>query len=211
MPGTDRPVYLQSQEEVDLWSTLDTSYRHEYDLRKINDLTNLGTLLIQHVNLSRAQMALSGRVPELDPDNLPTGRFQSRVLKPAEVKSYQEQVTNAGKEIREIEKTMGIDRKSRDQAGDEGVRSWLIGMKARAHRYGLHVSRRVTAYEEFVNELVWRLNLNLNGDAEDKHYESCDDAGIVKWAREETERLAEVDRKFAQDEGALVLGVAPAP
>jgi hypothetical protein len=206
LPGGGGGITLQSAEEVDRWQVLEAAYREQYDLRKINDLTNLGTLLVQHVNLYRSQQALSGRVPEIDSNDLPTGRYVAKVLKPAEIKSWQEQITTVSKEIREIEKTMGIDKKSRDAAGDESLKSWLIAMKGRAHRYGLHVSGRVKAYEEFTMELRWRLRLNEVGDAEDKHYEDVDDAGVVKWAREQLAVLEEADKKFATDEGALVLG-----
>jgi hypothetical protein len=206
MPGGGGMMWLTSEAEVDRWNTLEHQYRDQYDLRKVNDLTNLGTLLVQQINLYRAQMALSGRVPEVDDEGLPTGKMLSKVLKPAEVKNYQEQVTSASKEIREIEKTMGIDKKSRDSSGDESLRSWLISMKERAHRYGLHVSTRVKKYEEFAMELRWRVRLNEVGDAEDKMYEDCTTEGIVKWAREQLAELEEVDQKFAQDEGALVLG-----
>ena len=206
MPGGGGSMWLSSQAEVDRWQTLESQYREQYDLKKINDLTNLGTLLVQQINLYRSQMALSGRLPETDEDGLPTGRMLSRVLKPAEVKSYTEQVTNAAKEIREIERAMGIDKKSRDNAGDESLRSWLVGMKERAHRYGLHVSKRVKCYEEFAMELRWRLRLEEIGDAEDKHYEDCTAEGIMKWAREELNKLEQVDRDFASEEAALVIG-----
>lgn len=211
LPGGGGGITLQSAEEVDRWQVLEAAYKDQYDLRKINDLTNLGTLLVQHVNLYRAQQALSGRVPEIDEDELATGRYVSKVLKPMEIKAYQEQINTVSKEIREIEKTMGIDKKSRDAAGDESLRSYLLSMKARAHRYGLHVSKRVTAYEEFVMELRWRLRLNENGDAEDKQYEGVDDAGLIQWARQHLAVLEEADRKFAGEEGALVLGAAPVP
>lgn len=206
LPGGGAHIPLQSKEEVDRWQTLEAAYRDQYDLRKINDLTNLGTLLVQQVNLYRAQMGLSGRVPVLDDFGLPTGEYEQRVLKASEVRSFQDQITNASKEIREIERAMGIDKKSRDQAGDESLRSWLVQMKARAHRYGLHVSKRVTKYEEFAMELRWRLRLNEIGDAEDKHYEECSDEGIIRWARAQLAELEQADRQFAQEEGALVLG-----
>lgn len=206
LPGGGGGITLQTTEEVDRWLVLEAAYRDQYDLRKINDLTNLGTLLVQHVNLYRAQQALTGRVPEIDEDDLPTGRYVSRVLKAVEVRAFQDQINTASKEIREIEKTMGIDKKSREAAGDESLKSWLTMMKARAHRYGLHVSRRVTAYEEFCMELRWRLRLNEVGDAEDRHYEDCDADGILKWARAQLGALEEKDREFAQEEGALVLG-----
>lgn len=208
LPGGGAPIYLQSGDELSRWENLERAYTDQYDLRKINDLTNLGTLLVQHINLYRAQTALSGRVPEIDEEDLPTGRYVSKVLKPAELKAHQENVTTASKEIREIERTMGIDKKSRDAAGDEGVRAWLQVMKDRAQRYGLHVSQRVTKYEEAWNELSWRLRLNEVGDAEDKHYEDCSDEGIIKWARLQVAELAENDREFAQDEGALIVGRA---
>lgn len=206
MPGGGGEMWLANAAEVDRWQTLETQYREQYDLRKVNDLTNLGTLLVQQINLYRAQLALSGRIPETDEDGLPTGRQVSKVLKPAEVKSHQESVTAASKEIREIEKAMGIDKKSRDQAGDESLRSWLITMKERAHRMGLHVSKRTRAYEEFAMELRWRVRLNEIGDSEDKAYEDCSDEGVVKWAREQLATLEQHDKEFATEEGALVLG-----
>jgi hypothetical protein len=208
LPDGGGEMWLGSKAEVDRWQTLETRYRDEYDLRKVNDLTNLGTLLVQQINLYRSQQALSGRIPEVDADDLPTGKMKSVVLKPAEVTRYQEQVTNASKEIREIEKTMGIDKKSRDAAGDETLRSWLMTMKDRAHRYGLHVSRRTKAYEEFAMELRWRVRLNQVGDAEDKMYEDCTDERIIQWVRERLAELEVKDQEFAQEEGALVLGIA---
>jgi hypothetical protein len=206
MPGGGGDMWLASEAEVDRWQTLETQYRDQYDLKKINDLTGLSTLLVQQMNLYRAQMGLSGRVPITDSEGLPTGRMKSVVLKPAEIKQYQEAVTAASKEIREIEKSMGIDKKSRDNAGDETLRSWLLEMKDRAHRYGLHISDRTKSYEEFAMELRWRLRLNEVGDAEDKHYEDCTDEGVIKWAREQVAALESRDKEFAQEEGALVLG-----
>lgn len=206
MPGGGGQMWLSNMPEVDRWQTLEAQYREQYDLRKVNDLTNLGTLLVQQINLYRAQMALSGRIQETDDEGLPTGRMISKVLKPAEVKSHQEAVTAASKEIREIEKAMGIDKKSREQAGDESLRTWLVTMKERAHRYGLHVAGRTKAYEEFAMELRWRLRLNQVGDAEDKQYEDCTDEGVLRWARERLAELEAKDQTFAQEEGALVLG-----
>lgn len=206
LPGGGANLPLRSTEEVERWTTLESAYRDQYDLRKINDLTNLGTLLVQQINLYRAQMGLSGRVPVIDEDGLPTGAYEQRVLRANEVRSFQDQITGASKEIREIERTMGIDKKSRDQAGDASLQGWLVQMKARAHRYGLHVSKRVHAYEEFVMELRWRLRLNEIGDTEDKHYEECSDEGVLRWTRERLAELEQADRKFAQEEGALVLG-----
>jgi LAGLIDADG-like domain len=112
LPGGGGGITLQSAEERDRWQTLENAYRDQYDLRKINDLTNLTTLLVQQINLYRSQQALAGRVPEIDEEGLPTGAYVMRRLAASELKAYQEQVTTASREIREIERTMGIDRKA---------------------------------------------------------------------------------------------------
>lgn len=209
MPGGGGYLHLQSNEECDRFNTLAEQYQQQYSLRKVNDLTNLSTLLVQQINLYRAQQAMTGRQPEMDDDGIPTGRYEMRQLKPAEIRAFQGQITDASKEIRTIEQTMGIDKKSRDAAGDESVQAWLTAMKAKAVRYGLHVSKRVKAYEEFAMEMRWRVRLEQNGDAEDKHYEQCTPEEIVKWARGELEKLEKVDVEFAKEESKLVVGAAP--
>jgi hypothetical protein len=209
MPGGGGYLHLQSNEECDRFNTLSQQYQQQYSLRKVNDLTNLSTLLVQHVNLYRAQQAMTGRQPAVDDDGLPTGKYEMRQLKPAEIRAFQGQITDASKEIRTIETTMGVDRKSRDAQGDESVQAWLTAMKAKAVRYGLHVSTRVKKYEEFAMELRWRIRLEQNGDAEDKHYEQCSPEEIVKWARVELEKLEKVDRDFANEEGKIAIGSTP--
>jgi hypothetical protein len=204
-PGGGR-MYLQSNEEMDLWESLERDYKEQYTLRKVNDLTGLGSLLAQQITLYRAQTALSGRLPELDDEDLPTGKYVMRPLKPAEIRLYQGTIQETQKEIRAIEKDLGIDKKSREMAADETLRGWLVDMKRRAHDYGLHVSKRVTAYEEFAMELRWRVRLNLNGDAEDKNYEECTDAKIIAWARTQLAELEQRDVDFAKDQGALIVG-----
>lgn len=202
------PVHLQSQDEVDRWQTLSERYQSDYSLRKVNDLTHLGTLLIQQISLYRAQLGLSGRVPELDDEDLPTGRYIMKQLKPAEIRAFQAQITDASKEIREIEKAMGIDKKSRDSSGNETVRNYLESLKQRAHDYGVHISKRVQAYELFVNEIKWRIRLLRNGDAEDIHYEHCTPDEILTWAEEQLAELERIDQEFAKEQGRLVVGAA---
>lgn len=200
-------IHLQSEDEVDRWNTLSESYQRDYRLTKINDLTQLGALLQQHISMYRAQVNLSGMKQEFDDENLPTGKWvKDAERKPADDKRDQQAMNDSSKEIREIEKAMGIDAKSRSQSGDETVRDYVQRLKAAGYDYGVHISERVTAFENFVMELRWRLRLEQNGDAEDKAYEDATPEGILKWAREHLEGLEQVDRDFAQTKGKLVLG-----
>lgn len=205
LPGGGN-LHLQSQDEVDRWQTLSDSYRRDYKLTKINDLTGLGIILQQHIAAYRAQVALSGMKEVLDDENLPTGEWERVDLEPAERKRLGDEITTASKEIREVEKAIGIDAKSRSQTGDETVRDYVTRLKGFGYEYGVHISQRVIAFENFVNELSWRVRLEQQGDAEDKQYEDCTAEGICKWAREELANIQAVDREFAQEKGKLVLG-----
>lgn len=210
LPGGGQ-IQLQTEAEVERWTSLSERYRKDYRLSKVNDLTMLDTLLIHQVTLYRAQRAISGMEPEFEPDSVtgievPTGRYVKRELKAAERREHQDTITSASKEIREIEKAMGIDKKSRDQQGNETVAEYIARLKAVGHEYGIHIANRVKAYEEFVMNLRWRLRLEQVGDAEDRAYHDCTPEGILKWAREELEKLEKVDQKFAHEKGKLAIG-----
>jgi hypothetical protein len=204
-------IHLQTEDEVERWRGLSERYRKDYRLNKVNDLTMLDTLLIHQITLYRAQRAMSGMEPEFEEDptsdvQLPTGRYIKTEIKPASLRQYQDTINTASKEIREIEKAMGIDKKSRDQQGNETVAEYIARLKAVGHEFGIHIANRVKAYEEFAMNLRWRVRLEQNGDAEDRAHHDCTPEGIVKWAREELEKLEEIDRRFAHEKGKLAIG-----
>jgi hypothetical protein len=75
-------IHLQSEEEVDRWNTLSESYQRDYKLTKINDLTQLGSLLQQHISMYRAQVGLSGMKQEYDEEGLPASGSRTRTANP---------------------------------------------------------------------------------------------------------------------------------
>jgi hypothetical protein len=199
-------MHLLDQEEVELWVQLSQRYQSEFKIKKVNDLGTLGAILMHHLTLFRAQRGLSGLEPKYDEDDIFTGEFQRVKVTQNASAGYTQEIQRASKEIREQEKVLGIDKKSRDAAGDQDIPSYIKRLKAFGREMGLHISRRVHAYEEFVNELRWRVRLEQNGDPEDKQYHDCTPEGILKWARTELDALAEVDKKFADEKQKLVVG-----
>lgn len=197
---------LHNEAEVELWTSLSERYRSDYRLTKINDLVQLGSLLIQNIALFRAQRALSGIVEVTDDEGLRTGAVEHRELKPAEVGRYNDEIRAATKEIRDIEKAMGIDKKSREAGGSETVRDYVTRLKRLGHEYGIHIAERVKAYEEFAMEMRWRVRVNENADAEDRAYSDCTPEAIIAWASAKLAELEEVDRRFAEQQGKLAVG-----
>lgn len=198
-------MHLLDHEEVESWTLLAQRYQQDYKLRKVNDLTTLGTILMQHLMLFRAQRGLSGIQPQYDEEDLFIGIKRIKVST-SQAAAYSAEITRASKEIRELEKALGIDKKSRDAAGDQDIPNYLMRLKRFGREMGIHINKRVHAYELFVNELSWRLRLEQNGDAEDRAYHECTPEGILKWAGEALEELRAADRDFAEQNQKLVVG-----
>lgn len=189
-----------------MWTTAAASYTADYGLTKTNDLVLLGALLTQQLAMFRAQQMINGMEPVLDAQNVPTGEYKVVTLKPSELSAASETVRKAGKEIREIEQALGIDKKNREAGGSQTVQQYVTTLKRAANEYGVHISKRTLAYEKFAMSLRTKLRILENADDEDKAYEGVSEQSVLDWARNELGQLEEVDKKFAKEKGKLVVG-----
>ena len=199
-------LLLRSEEEVDLFQEMAKSYKRDYRLVRQSELVLLGSMLSQAMTLFRAQQEMSGVIEKRDAGNIPTGVYEHRELKAAEQTSLQKIMEGATKEIREIEKALGIDKKSRDAGNQESVANYIATLKKAGHRMGVHIHKRVLMYEEFVKEIQWRIRLNKNGDAEDKRHHDISPEKICAWAENEIGRMEEFDKEFAKTQAKLFGG-----
>jgi hypothetical protein len=124
----------------------------------------------------------------------------------SDLSASQTTITKAAEEIRELEKALGVDKKTREAGGQHTVANYITDLKAAAREYGIHLSRRLLAYEKFCMDLRWRLRLLANGDAEDRAYHDLTPEKVLKWAAEELAALEEVDRKYAREKGRIYAG-----
>lgn len=197
---------LQTLEEVELWETSRDRYLADFHLTAQNDRMLVGAILTQQLVMFRAQQRLNGMRPELDPDGNPTGRYVRGEVKPADMSAAQNTIIKAATEIRDLEKALGVDKKTRDQGGSMTVANYVETLKLAARSYGLHLSKRVKAYEQVCMDARWKLRLLRNGDAEDKAYHNISEHSICRWLEEELHKLEEVDVRYAHEQGKLFLG-----
>lgn len=206
----DRPgggkLTLIGQDEVEVWDQLRDRYIRDYALTKANDLALLGAILSQHLAMFRAERRLNGMEPELDHGGVPTGRYKHEPPSGAEIGAAQKSITSASKEVRELESSLGIDKKTREAGGQHTVGDYVSKLKKAAHQMGVHVSQRVLEYEKFCMELKWKVRVNENADDEDKAYEDISSEKILEWVSKELARLEEVDKKFAKEKGKVYVG-----
>lgn len=199
-------LWLQSDEEVELWTTSSDRYIDDYQLAKTNDLVLLGAILQQQIVMFRAQRLMNGMEPEIDGQGLPTGKYIMKQLDPDEMASATNMLNKASGEVTRIEKVLGIDKVGRESGSAHTLANYLKTVKDAAHARGIHISKRVIAYEEFVNGLRWRLRLMRNGDAEDRAYHDLTPDKLMEWAWTELQQLEQVDKDFAKEYGKLFVG-----
>lgn len=199
-------LYLQSAEEVDIWEQTCERYQEAYSLSKPNDLILLGAILSQQLTLFRSQQRLNGMEPNVDASGVPIGTYKMVEVKAADMKRYQVMIQDASKEIRALEQTLGIDKKSREAGGQHTVASYIENLKLASSQLGVHVGKRLKAYEQFAMDLRWRLRLLENGDDEDRAYHDISDEKVLAWARDELAGLEEIDKTFAKERGRVWLG-----
>jgi hypothetical protein len=203
---TGGKLYLQSIEEVELWETSHRKYVEDYHLSKQNDLVLLGALVQQQILLFRAQRAINGMVPELDNARMPTGRYIMKDVDGDEIASHMKALTGASDQIQKIEKALGIDKVSRESGGQFTVADYVSTLKKAARMRGIHISRRLTAYEDVIGQVRWRIRLLRNGDAEDRAYHDLTPEKIIDWLEARLQELEEIDKKFAKEFGKLFAG-----
>lgn len=197
---------LQSVEEVEVWEATFERYQDAYSFSKPNDLILLGAILSQQLTLFRAQQRLNGMEPNVDAAGVPTGTFKMVEVKSADMKRFQVMIQDASKEIRALEQSLGIDKKSREAGGQHTVASYIEDLKLAASQMGVHIAKRVKAYEQFAMDLRWKVRLLQNGDDEDKAYHGLSDESVLQWCRDELAKLEEIDRAYAKERGRVWLG-----
>lgn len=199
-------MWLSSAEEVELWEKSGDRYVEDYHLTKTNDLVLLGAILQQQIETFRAQRLLNGLQEELDPNGVPTGRYVKIELDSDDRDKAMRRLNTATGEIQKIEKSLGIDKVSRESGGQVSVSNYLRTLKQAAHQRGIHIAKRTLAYERFANELRWRLRVLFNTDTEDRQYHDLTPEKLLRWCEEELKGLEKVDQDFAREKGKVFIG-----
>lgn len=199
-------LHLRGQDEVDLWEEMAESYKKDYRLVRQSELVLLGALLTQALTLYRCQQELTGLVPKTDAGGVPTGEYEEKKVSPSERGTIQKTIGEATKEIREVEKALGIDKKTREAGGSQTVASYVQTLKEAGHRMGVHIFKRTKMYEQFAMDMRWRLRLLRNGDAEDKKYHDVSPEKICVWADGVLAEIENFDKEFGKEQAKLFGG-----
>lgn len=178
---------LDTSEEVDLWNTATERYLGDYSINKQNDKVLLGMILSMQLMVFRAQKRMT------DPEK------KTRASARTDIKE-------AGSEIRDLEKALGIDKATREKGGQHTVVQYVTDLKRAAHAKGIRIADRIKAYEKLMMEMRWMIRLLRNGDAEDRQYHGVSEKAIIERLERGLDEIEEDDKKWAREKGAVVLG-----
>lgn len=180
-------LVLKTSEEVVFWNDTKKRYTEDYGLAKANDLLLLGAILSQALIMFRAQNDLAS-------------------TKPTVVNAAQGRIQKSAEEIRDLEKALGIDKKTREAGGQHTVADYVTRLKRAAHAKGIHIADRTRAYEHFAMGLRWRIRVLRNADPEDQREMGVSRETVIAWAEQQLAELEEKDKAWAKDKGAVFVG-----
>lgn len=168
-----------------MWRTSAKRYVEDYRLSKANDLVLVGAILTQQLTMYRAQLDLA--------DHKKASTAQGIIIK-------------AATEIRELEKALGIDKKTREAGGQHTVADYIARLKRAGHEKGVRLSEELKEMQAFCNEMRWQIRLLRNGDVEDKSYHSITPDSIIDRAEQLLAEIEEKDKKWAKNKHRIFVG-----
>lgn len=176
---------LNSPEEVELWENAAKRYIEDYGFVKANDLILLGAILSQTIAMYRAQQQLSD-----------SSKANAAIAL----------IGKASEQIRELEKALGVDKKTREAGGQHTVADYITRLKRAAHVKGVHISDRTKAYEQLAMDMRWKIRVLRNGDDEDRRHHGISEKKIIDELEKRLAELEEKDREWAKDRGRVFVG-----
>jgi hypothetical protein len=199
-------ITLQNPEEVAYFRSLSSAYGEDYAslLSKPNDRNRLSQLISFELIAHRYTQRMMGTVNMYDGNQNIIGIEK---VDPVEMNIISQNLPKVQEEIRKLESSLKIDKRTREGSGEGDIRNYMENLKKAAINYKVHLSKRYIAFDEFVNELRWRMRVVCNADLEDRAYHNLDTPEkLFDWINQQLNELEEVDKDFAKNKQSLWVG-----
>ena len=199
-------ITMLNPEEVAYYREMRSKYEKEYAglLTKPNDINRLSQLLSFELTAHRYTQRMVGSVTQYNDAGEVVG---IELVDALEMASISQTLPKVQEEIRKLEQALKIDKRTREGSSEGDIKNYMESLKRAAIQYKVHLSERYTAFDEFVNELKWRMRVLANPDEEDRKYHGVETAEkLCVWIEGQLNDLTEIDKKFANDKQSLWTG-----
>jgi len=109
------------------------------------------------------------------------------------------QIKDFSGELRQLKKSVGVDKPSRQREASESVSDFIEQLKTRAKEFGIMREEQLTTALTLFNELISRITLMDNCTQKERNEQKCNPDDIFDWLRNEAfPEYAEIDKYFIE-------------
>jgi hypothetical protein len=106
---------------------------------------------------------------------------------PIDDKTTRTHIDELSKEIRNLKKSLGLDKVGREKdQNTESVQSYIAMLGAKAKEFGIHREAQLGKALELINQLAALMTLNANtaGNPDEQRDLQCTDENVLTWIRD---------------------------
>lgn len=162
--------YVLTSSEVDYVKDRVKRYLTDNKFSNVADLQTLDQVITLETLVFRWSLWLSRQKDYWDDD--------------IDEKSFRSSVNDYVGEIRQIKKSLGIDKVARDKAkGEDSVHEYLANLRERAMAFGVHRDNQTAKAIELFQQLKMLLTLSENCDAIEQREMHCTPDDVMEWIK----------------------------
>lgn len=160
--------------------TSDNSFVNISDLQDLERIVHFEVMLLRYTNWVSTEMDYDGELVDV--------RFYSKLI------------TDFSGELRQLKKSIGIDRVTRLKDSEEDVSSYIELLRQRSKEFGVYREEQLTNALTMSHELASKMILRKNCVEEEKKMMGVRDEDIFQWIEEVyMQTMSDIDEHFKKN------------
>lgn len=159
-----------TQDEIDYVTDRVSRYLADNHFVNVSDLQDVDRMVTMELLVHRWTLWLSRGKDYFDDD--------------IDEKSFRASVGDYSTEVRQLKKSLGIDKLTRDKTkGDDSVQEYLAQLRIRAREFGVMREGQLNKALELFQQLKMLVTLHDNSDTEERREMHCTMEDVLDWMR----------------------------
>lgn len=181
-------MFYVHDKEFQYFKTRSSKYLSDNDFQNVSDFQDIDRLLILELLCQRWGLWISTQ--------------RDYWGEPVDENSLQKSLKEHSAEIRQLKKSLGLDRETREKVrGEDSPENYLSRLRQRAKHFGYMRNDQAAAAIQLYMDLKALVTLHDNCDEKERVELRLNEGDILRWLREEAfPRFDSIDEKFRQEQ-----------
>ena len=189
LPSGSR-YYVATKTEAEYVIGLARRYLDDNHFKNISDIQDIDRLITSELLIHRWNMWLSQGRNYYDED--------------INTKQFADMVQDASREVRQLKKSLGLDKPTRDRThGDDSISALWDNLKRRAREFGYARNEQAIAAVTSFQRIKAIIQFHDNCDDQERKENACELADVVEVVRSEVAKFDEIDERFRHGQQAM--------